>query len=157
MCSGYSLAAPRAGLWGQAAAGHSGGSRPTLMPGTAAFSTRKVTRMNPLRLSPPGSNMMGSRFLQGGQQQLSPCPRLPPSPDAASWRGAECCCCLPGVGEIFGGAAVCSHPSTQHQDGPQLPHPCKIFPVAEPSAPRAKGSGHGAKGSNRLCSGSEGS
>lgn len=157
MCSGYSLAAPRAGLWGQAAAGHSGGSRPTLMPGTAAFSTRKVTRMNPLRLSPPGSDMMGSRFLQGGQQQLSPCPRLPPSPDAASWRGAECCCCLPGVGEIFGGAAVCSHPSTQHQDGPQLPHPCKILPVVEPSAPRAKGNGHGPKGSNRLCSGSEGS
>lgn len=41
------------------------GLHPTLMPGTAAFSTRNVTRMNPLRLSPPGSDMMGSRFLQG--------------------------------------------------------------------------------------------
>lgn len=35
------------------------------MPGTAAFSTRKVTRMKPRRLSPPGSEMMVSRFLQG--------------------------------------------------------------------------------------------
>lgn len=38
---------------------------PTLIPGTAAFSTRRVTRMKPRRLSPPGSEMMVSRFLQG--------------------------------------------------------------------------------------------
>lgn len=36
---------------------------PTLMPGTAAFSTSRVTRMKPRRLSPPGSVMIVSRFL----------------------------------------------------------------------------------------------
>lgn len=63
-------------LWAQVAVGL---ENPTLMPGTAAFSTRSVTRMNPRRLSPPGSDMMGSRFLQGSQQ-LFPCVPACPQP-----------------------------------------------------------------------------
>lgn len=35
----------------------------TLIPGAAAFSTRKVTRMKPLMLSPPGKETMGSKLL----------------------------------------------------------------------------------------------
>lgn len=33
------------------------------MPGTAAFSTKTVTRMKPRRLSAPGKEMMVSRLL----------------------------------------------------------------------------------------------
>lgn len=42
---------------------------PTLMPGTAAFSTSRVTRMKPRRLSPPGSVMIVSRFLHKGAEE----------------------------------------------------------------------------------------
>lgn len=42
---------------------------PTLMPGTAAFSTSRVTRTKPRRLSPPGSVMMVSRFLHKGAKE----------------------------------------------------------------------------------------
>lgn len=38
-------------------------SEDTLMPGTAAFSTKTVTSMKPCRLSPPGKEMMVSRLL----------------------------------------------------------------------------------------------
>lgn len=80
MCLGYSLAAPRAGLWGQAAAGHSGGVAPYLNARHRRLLHQEGDEDEPPQALSPGQRYDGVQVPAGRAAAAFPLPSPAPQP-----------------------------------------------------------------------------